>query len=412
MFGATCADPIAASPFPPLTKSLSLPRGYVRYLLAFTLLPLLWPVAGFKRLGVGGGVAEALHVWRYVLPKPLRRVKDSRGDLAALFLCVTPVWTLAALVSAVYFAYRPESLLVDVAIPCAVTGALVSAAAACAAAARGRGRSRAPGTGRRRAAEALARVPWRSDENPRRRVENRAVAPRLDTVEERRLASEREAASSGVGAGAIGGAVGSGSVRRAAGVSGNGSTYHAPRPLGRDSAKESASEGGSPEASGAPAPVRVRPETARNGSNPSPWESNGFDRGDDANDLESGPPRRLPPLGGVGSVGGGRGRRGRAAATAVTTVTADATHRHHAQPHHSIVHVEPPAAFRNDEARDATREALKRGDRRRTWRSRVRFLTSSIDQSRRRTSSTQSAAARTRKPPRRTSLAPGFPRWS
>ena len=85
---------------------------------------------------VGGGVAEALHVWRYVLPKPLRRIGDRRGDLAALFLCVTPMWTLAALTLAVYFAYRPEFLLVDVAIPSAVTGALVSAAAACAAAAR------------------------------------------------------------------------------------------------------------------------------------------------------------------------------------------------------------------------------------------------------------------------------------
>ena len=365
VFGATCADPIAASPFPPLTKSLSLPRGYVRYLLAFTLLPLLWPVAGFKRLGVGGGVAEALHVWRYVLPKPLRRVRDSRGDLAALFLCVTPVWTLAALVSAVYFAYRPEFLLVDVAIPCAVTGALVSAAAACAAAARDAGDREHPGRGdggQLRPSHAFPGGRTKIPDDESRIVQSH---PRLDTVEERRLASEREAASSGVGAGAVGGAVGSGAVRRAAGVSGNGSTYHAPRPLGRDSAKESASEGGSPEASGAPAPVRVRTETARNGSNPSPWESNGFDRGDDANDLESGPPRRLPPLGGVGSVGGGRGRRGRAAATAVTAVTADATHRHHAQPHHSIVHVEPPAAFRNDEARDATREALARGDRRR-----------------------------------------------
>ena len=210
VFGATCADPIAASPFPPLTKSLSLPRGYVRYLLAFTLLPLLWPVAGFKRLGVGGGVAEALHVWRYVLPKPLRRVKDSRGDLAALFLCVTPVWTLAALVSAVYFAYRPEFLLVDVAIPCAVTGALVSAAAACAAAARDAGDREHPGRGdggQLRPSHAFPGGRTKIPDDESRIVQSH---PRLDTVEERRLASEREAASSGVGAGAIGGAVGRG----------------------------------------------------------------------------------------------------------------------------------------------------------------------------------------------------------
>ena len=370
VFGATCADPIAARPFPPLTKSLSLPRGYVRYLLSFYLLPLLWPVAGLKRLGVGGGVAEALHVWRYVLPKPLRRIGDRRGDLAALFLCVTPMWTLAALTLAVYFAYRPEFLLVDVAIPSAVTGALVSAAAACAAAARDAGDREHPGRGdggQLRPSHAFPGGRTRIPDDESRIVQSH---PRLDTVEERRLASEREAAASGVGSGsgAVGGAVGSGAgaVRRAAGVSGNGSMYHAPRPLGRDSAKESASEGGSPEGPGAPATVRVRAETvSRNGSNPSSWESNGFDRGDDANDLESGPPRRLPPLGGVGGVGGGRGRRGRAAAgavTAVTTVTTDAAHRH---PHHSVVHVDPPAAFRNDEAREREREALARGDRRR-----------------------------------------------
>ena len=366
VFGATCADPIAAHPFPPLTKSLSLPRGYARYLLAFTLLPLLWPVAGLKRLGVGGGVAEALHVWRYVLPKALRRAKDRRANLAALFLCVTPLWTLSALVLATYVAYRPEFLLVDVAIPCAVTGALVSAAAACAAAARDAGDREHPGRGdggQLRPSHAFPGGRTRIPDDESRIVQSH---PRLDTVEERRLASEREAALSGVGA-AVGGAVGAGfgpgAVRRAAGVSGNGSMHHAPRPLARDSARESASEGGSPEAPAAPAPVRLRPETARNGSNhPSPWESNGFDRGDDANDLESGPPRRLPPLGGVGSVGGGRGRRGRAV-TAVTAVTADATDRHHA---HSVVHVDPPAAFRNDEAREREREALARGDRRRT----------------------------------------------
>ena len=184
--------------------------------------------------------------------------------------------------------------------------------------------------------------------------------PRLDTIEERRLASEREAeVSRSHHAGPA--------VSRSHGnpaVSGNG-PLGAPRPLGRDSAKESGGEDGSPPPSNAKGlPLRIRPETAvTNPRNGSRWESNGFDRGEDADDLEGAyrPAGRLPPLGGVGAVGGHRGRRGRAAAT-----SANNNDGVHDQPHRTVsVNIEPPAAFRNDEARDTNRHELARGDRRR-----------------------------------------------
>ena len=184
--------------------------------------------------------------------------------------------------------------------------------------------------------------------------------PRLDTIEERRLASEREAeVSRSHHAGPA--------VSRSHGnpaVSGNG-PLGAPRPLGRDSAKESGGEDGSPPPSNAKGlPLRIRPETAvTNPRNGSRWESNGFDRGEDADDLEGAyrPAGRLPPLGGVGAVGGHRGRRGRAAAT-----SANNNDGVYDQPHRTVsVNIEPPAAFRNDEARDTNRHELARGDRRR-----------------------------------------------
>ena len=105
VFGVTCADPVTSPPFPPLLKSLSLPYGYLKYFLTFAALPLLWPIAGVKRLGIGGGVAEALHVWRYVLPQTLRKVRGGGMDIAALFLCVTPLWTLAVLTTVSLFIY-------------------------------------------------------------------------------------------------------------------------------------------------------------------------------------------------------------------------------------------------------------------------------------------------------------------
>ena len=117
--------------------------------------------------------------------------------------------------------------------------------------------------------------------------------PRLDTIEERRLASEREAeVSRSHHAGPA--------VSRSHGnpaVSGNG-PLGAPRPLGRDSAKESGGEDGSPESNAKGLPLRIRPETAVTARNGSRWESNGFDRGDDADDLEGAyrPAGRLPPL--------------------------------------------------------------------------------------------------------------------
>lgn len=183
--------------------------------------------------------------------------------------------------------------------------------------------------------------------------------PRLDTIEERRLASEREAeVSRPHHAGPA--------VSRSHGnpaVSGNG-PLGAPRPLGRDSAKESGGEDGSPPPSNAKGlPLRIRPETAVTNPRNGRWESNGFDRGEDADDLEGAyrPAGRLPPLGGVGAVGGHRGRRGRAAAT-----SANNDDGVHDQPHRTVsVNIEPPAAFRNDEARDTNRHELARGDRRR-----------------------------------------------
>ena len=195
-----------------------------------------------------------------------------------------------------------------------MTGALVSAAAACAAAARDAGDREHPGRGdggQLRPSHAFPGGRTRIPDDESRIVQSH---PRLDTVEERRLASEREAAASGVGSGSgrsAGRSGRGGAARRAAGAPVTARCITRRDPGTRLGEGERVG-GGSPEGPGAPATVRVRAETvSRNGSKPSSWESNGSTAATTRTTSSRGR-REAPPLGGVGGVGG-RGRRGRAA---------------------------------------------------------------------------------------------------